>query len=372
MRLAFCNATRRWGGVKTWTVEFAAALKARGHALFLYGRDPAFIERARAAGLEAGLVNFGCDFNPLTTARFWREFRQKGIEAVLVNVGKDLSTAGLAARLAGLPLVQRIGLPGDIRNSPQAAATARLLKPHYLCPCYYIRDGMAAQLPFVTAANSAVVYSAKTALPEPPVTLNRPLRLLSSSQVNANKGHAELAHTLAALMREGCDFHWHIAGVGDCLAHLEALCQSLGLGARVTFHGFVQDMPGLLKTCDVFVLSSYIEGLPNTLLEALAHGLIPVVRAVGGVRECMPPQLEACIAPFGPGQATDWAALEPGQLPLYAPLQRVLTASPVQAEAWKRLAWEHCRTHFSLETQAGLLERYFEERIQSLGPRTGT
>ena len=371
MRLAFCNATRRWGGVKTWSIEFAAALRERGHEVALYGRDEAFIERARSRGLEAALVSFGCDYNPVSTNWFARRFRSTGIEAVLVNVGKDLRTAGAAARLLGLPLVQRIGLPRDIRNSAWARLSHALLRPHYLCPCRYIRDGMLEELPFVGETDTSIVYSAKTPLPQAPDAVGKPLRLVSSSQVNANKGHRELAHTLALLQREGFDFRWEIAGEGDCLDELRALCARLDLADKVAFHGFTQDLPALLRSCDVFVLSSYREGLPNTLLEGMAAGLVPVGRAVGGVEECWPEALPELLVPYeGTEQDTDWeAGAERGgvALPLYAPLRRALAASAQEIVRWKRAAWEHCRDNFSLAVQAGKLEAFFERCIHPAG-----
>lgn len=369
MRLAFCNATRRWGGVKTWSIEFAAALQERGHEVTLYGREGAFIERARSHGLEAHPVSFGCDYSPISTAYFYRQFRRGKVEAVLVNVGKDLRTAGLAARLLGLPLVQRIGLPRDLENSPATRLSHRLLRPHYLCPCRYIRDGMLGALPFLGKEDTSVVYSAKTPVPAGPDKVNSPLRIVSCSQVNANKGHKELAYTLALLKQEGYRFHWEIAGEGDCLDDLRLLCGDLGLRENTTFHGFMQNLPTLLQSCDVFALSSYREGLPNTLLEAMASGLVPVGRAVGGVEECWPAALSFLLAPYaGREQEADWDARAKGgasSLPLYEPLRQVFSASHDRIAQWKRGAREHCRANFSLSVQAEKLEAFFEQRIAS-------
>ena len=47
MNIAFVNATIRWGGVKTWTLDFGESLRDKGHAVFIYGRQPEFIEAAR-------------------------------------------------------------------------------------------------------------------------------------------------------------------------------------------------------------------------------------------------------------------------------------------------------------------------------------
>lgn len=368
MRLAFCNATRRWGGVKTWSVEFAGSLAALGHEVTVYGRDPAFIERARAAGLKARLVSFGCDFNPVSTAWFYRHFKRTGVDAVLVNVGKDLRTAGAAARLLGLPLVQRIGLPRDIRDCAWARLSHYMLRPHYLCPCRYIRDGMLEALPFVHRGDTTVIHSAKTPLPACPVRVSGPLRIVSTSQVNANKGHLELAHTLARLRREGHAFFWEIAGEGACLEELRGLCEGLGLKDAVSFHGFTQNVTALIASCDIFVLSSYTEGLPNTLLEAMAAGLVPVARSVGGVEECWPKALPFAPVPFeGWEKGANWSAKNGApdrQLPLYAPLKRVLTAGEEDILHWKQQTLDHMRSNFSLASQAKKLEEFFLDLIR--------
>jgi glycosyltransferase involved in cell wall biosynthesis len=59
----------------------------------------------------------------------------------------------------------------------------------------------------------------------------------------------------------------------------------LGLAEMVRFHGWSADVPGFLARLDAFVLSSLSEGLPMTLLEAMAAGLPIVSTAVGGVPE---------------------------------------------------------------------------------------
>ncbi len=371
MRLAFCNATRRWGGVKTWTLEFAAALQDKGHDIVIFGRPGSFIERAQAAGLEAIPVEFGPDFNPLAIHFFHKAFRQRAIEAVLVNVGRDLRTAGVAARLLGIPLVQRIGLPGDMENSWKVRILDSLLSPHYLCPCRYIRDGMRERLPWIPLQRTSIVYSAKKALAAAPTMVSSPLRIVSTSQINPNKGHAELAHTLAILAQEGFHFRWDIAGEGSFLEELRTLCLQLGLAPRVTFHGFMQNISELLIQSDIFVLSSYTEGLPNTLLEAMAHGLIPVARDVGGVQECWPPALPFAPVPFTAepdlttfkNAATTNMHGTPSALPLYNTLRTVVSAPREILLQWKALSWQHCAENFSLQTQADKLEYFFREAL---------
>ena len=47
MNIAFVNSTFGWGGVKTWYLQFAERLAKRGNHVFVYGRQPEFIDAAR-------------------------------------------------------------------------------------------------------------------------------------------------------------------------------------------------------------------------------------------------------------------------------------------------------------------------------------
>lgn len=76
-----------------------------------------------------------------------------------------------------------------------------------------------------------------------------------------------------------------IAGEGSLRDRLEAEHETLGLGERVRLLGFRVDVTALLRAADLFVLSSYLEGLGTSVLDAMAAGLPVVATEVGGVPE---------------------------------------------------------------------------------------
>jgi len=76
-----------------------------------------------------------------------------------------------------------------------------------------------------------------------------------------------------------------IAGAGPEEDELRDRIDELGLAGRVLLLGERLDVPDLLSASDVFVLSSDWEGLPITILEAMAAGVPCVSTAVGGVEE---------------------------------------------------------------------------------------
>jgi glycosyltransferase involved in cell wall biosynthesis len=76
-----------------------------------------------------------------------------------------------------------------------------------------------------------------------------------------------------------------ILGSGELLEELRGLSATLDIDSAVKFHGWSRDIAGFLSGLDAFVLSSKSEGLPMTLLEAMAAGLPVVATAVGGIPE---------------------------------------------------------------------------------------
>jgi sugar transferase (PEP-CTERM/EpsH1 system associated) len=76
-----------------------------------------------------------------------------------------------------------------------------------------------------------------------------------------------------------------IVGEGACRNDLETQIARLRLHGQVRLLGDRKDVPEILAECDVFALSSVAEGIPLTLLEAMAAGLPIVATRVGGVGE---------------------------------------------------------------------------------------
>ena len=76
-----------------------------------------------------------------------------------------------------------------------------------------------------------------------------------------------------------------LIGLGPLEGDLRALTAQLGLDERVIFTGMRTDVPELLPGFDVFALSSQYEGLPISLLEAMASDIPCVTTCVGGIPE---------------------------------------------------------------------------------------
>jgi glycosyltransferase involved in cell wall biosynthesis len=103
------------------------------------------------------------------------------------------------------------------------------------------------------------------------------------SRLYTRKGHVHLLEAAALVP----DTLFILAGDGPERVSLERHARQLGVEARVRFLGQRQDIPQLLASCDLFVLPSLSEGLPLTVLEAMAAGKPVVATAIGGTDEAV-------------------------------------------------------------------------------------
>lgn len=97
-----------------------------------------------------------------------------------------------------------------------------------------------------------------------------------------------------------------IAGEGPLKVELQRLAEKLGIASRVAFPGFLRDIPELLAATDVFVLPSLgSEGLPLSVMEAMAAGKPVVATPVSGVTELVESEVTGLlVSPRDPAALT--------------------------------------------------------------------
>jgi glycosyltransferase involved in cell wall biosynthesis len=126
-------------------------------------------------------------------------------------------------------------------------------------------------------------------------------RLIAVGRLKAPKDFLTLIRAFAALPEES--FEALIVGDGPDRAVLGAEIRSLGLDGRVWLEGERSDVPTLLADSDLFVLSSRSEGLPVSVLEAMAAELPVVATDVGGLAELVVDGETGSLVPPGDAEA---------------------------------------------------------------------
>jgi glycosyltransferase involved in cell wall biosynthesis len=288
MNIAFVNSTRIWSGVKTWMLEFGAELKALGDRPAYFGSDPRFIEEARGVGHPAFLLRFGFDYHPGTIAWFRRRFRELGTELACLNIQKELRTAGIAARLAGIPVVHRVGLASDLSGKWDQRLTHRLVVSRILVPGRTMREQLLVRCPWIRPERITVIPNGKRVNGRPHSARHAPVRFVIASRLDPAKRHEDLLEALGGLTGQVLpDWSLEIYGEGSRREALAAQTRALGLEGRVRFLGFQRDLAARLADYDFGLLTSASEGLPNTVLEYLAAGLPTVATDTGGTAEVL-------------------------------------------------------------------------------------
>ncbi|KJS68820.1 MAG: hypothetical protein JL50_03985 [Peptococcaceae bacterium BICA1-7] len=99
------------------------------------------------------------------------------------------------------------------------------------------------------------------------------------------KGLKYLLGAASRLTARGEDLNFVLVGDGPLRGELEKEVRDLNLSGRVFFTGQRMDVHRLMPCFDIFVLPSVSEGLPLTILEAMASGRPVISTRVGGIPE---------------------------------------------------------------------------------------
>jgi glycosyltransferase involved in cell wall biosynthesis len=109
----------------------------------------------------------------------------------------------------------------------------------------------------------------------------------TAARLSAQKGHTYLIAAIPELLASVPNAHVLLVGDGPLRSELEDQARALDLDHRVHFAGYQREIPAYLSAMDVFVLPSLFEGLPLSVLEAMAAGVPVIATAVDGTPEAV-------------------------------------------------------------------------------------
>jgi len=208
----------------------------------------------------------------------------------------------------------------------------------------------------VCKPDRSVVIANAVDVPEaPPAARKRsePLAVVWVGRLAVPKDPATLLEAVAELPAE--TVRLDILGDGPLRPAMEQRAAELGVQESVTFHGEVTDVRRRLERAAAFVLASWSEGMPMSILEAMASGLPVVASDVGGVSEVVVDGVTGFVVP-------------PGDPRALAVALRRLADDPDTRVALGWAGWERARRSFSLGLwRAAHLELYRSLRDGAIG-----
>jgi glycosyltransferase involved in cell wall biosynthesis len=193
------------------------------------------------------------------------------------------------------------------------------------------------------------------------------------ARLESQKGHAVLIEALARVRAKGLDFVAVMAGEGSLRADLERQARAAGLGDQVSFAGQVEPLGPMLLAADACVLPSLWEGLPLSLLEALARARPVIASRVGGVPEAIEDGLTGRLVPAGDPAALALVLEDFHRRPDPARRMGLEGAARVQAEfTWSRVVESFEEVYDEVLGLATIAPRGADARIPGRsGPRSG-
>ena len=347
------------GGMERMLLQLSTAQQAAGHRVSVLALRPGTLEqeaaersiRTRVLSSDAGRLG-----RSLEALRF---FWEENPDVVHVHNPTSLQYAVLSKLVSHSAIVvtihgdqdthARLGSPLEWKLTSAAvivshAAGKTLRLPGRAGPFIVVHNGVSV----VTAdARQRADARAEWAAGDSCVGI-------MVARIDGKKGHGTLLNSLKTLSHPGLTM-W-IVGDGSERPAAESQAAQLGLGPdRVRFLGRRSDVDRLLNAADFFVLPSDIEGLPMSVLEAMAHGLPIVATQVGGVPEIIDHDGNGLLVPAG-----DVAALA-------AAIHRVAT-DPALRRRLGDAGRERVSTAFSLST---MVRNYDEVYDGALAGSTG-
>jgi len=291
MRILHLSTARSWRGGEHQALLLATGLARRGHEE-LVACPPAspLAERARADGLEVAPLTAHGELDLLAAwrlARLVRRFRADVVHAHDAHAAATAALAGFLARRAKLVVARRVDF-----------ALRSLWKYHRAARVIAISEGVRRALAEsgLETARVAVVHSGV----DPERFAGRPSREAAraaldlapdahvAAHVAALVDHKDQRTLLAAWARVAAErpgARLLVAGAGELELELRAQAESLDIKGSVRFLGWVENVGAVLAAADAFVLSSKLEGLCTSLLDAMACSLPVAATRAGGVGE---------------------------------------------------------------------------------------
>lgn len=343
LRILHSESSGGWGGQEHRTFKEMMALRARGHLLELVCVPHARLgERLASEGFAVHTVPMrsGMDLPAVFALR--KILKQGQFDVLNTHSGRDSLLAGMAARIAGTPLIVRtrhLALPITSR------ATYTWL-PHKVIAVsdwvrlYLVSEGVREKN--IETIHTGIVKAGH----DSPSTLRDELGLTEGDTlagtvaiIREKKGHADLIRAARVLIERRPNLHFALAGDGPLFDEIRASVHTQGLDKNIHFLGLRSDIPNVLAGFDFFVLPTYQEALGTAFIEAMSAGLAVIGTSVDGVPEVIEHGVNGLLIPARDDLALQTAILR-------------LTDSPDERRRMGDAGRRITQTRFSVDTMA--------------------
>ena len=359
LNIFFSNSisAHKWGGGEKWMVTAGKGLKERGHHVTLSGKsNSVFLTKAKESGLDILPLNIYADYNPFKILHTKWILKKKKIDVIVLNLNKDIRVAGIAARMADIPvIIARNGI--QLFSDKWKHKMTIKLVDGIITNSKSIKNAY-NQFSWMNKNKTTVIYNGlgleKNIKPLDIKTIwNIPKNhvvFVAAGRLVPQKGFDLLIDAANRLKKSARLFTLLIAGMGKDRKSLQEKIV-LNKLSNVKLIGFQNNLPSILKASDYVIMPSRQEGMPNVVMESMALGKSVLAAKVNGVSELMDHNRTGFI--FDPMEVK----------PIIDAMNFVMdNHGSEKIINWGLLAKDHIKNNFRLDKMIDHLESYFYDQ----------
>jgi glycosyltransferase involved in cell wall biosynthesis len=365
------------GGTETQAVELARRLDPARFQVTVgcLRKEGPLLERLKGTSVDIVKIDLGRGIDSpsgiLGVLKLARYLRKRRFEVVHAHDLWSNMVGMAAAMLARVPvtITSQRDLSHDAWYGTYRRRVLRFLQRRssiVLTNAKAIRDGLVAQ-DGIPPEKVCVIYNGvdldkfRNSHPDRagmfPHSEGNKLIVLVGNMISDVKGHLVLIPAAAEIVRQHPKTQFALVGEGPKRAEFEAQVATSGLKENFLFLGRRTDVAQILACCDIAVLPSLAEGLPNAVLEYLAAGLPVVASALGGNLEVIQDGITGLLVPAQDSRA----------------LAHALTRLVEDQEFSTRLAragQEHVARYFSFERLVAEVGKLYTSQLRAATPQS--
>jgi glycosyltransferase involved in cell wall biosynthesis len=250
------------------------------------------------------------DIDPVVTAKLYRLVTRERAHVVCTNRDRETRLAGIATKLAGVPLVKRRGSDYPFPNKFRFEITYRYFVERIIANSEATLSTLIKGNPWLPQNKLVMIYNGID--PDRYIRDGSGLKLRDELGIgdiapvisivgllNERKGHRFLFKSLKEISDDFPETRLLVVGEGKMEEELKELAHNLGISDRVIFLGFRDDVPAIIEGSDVLVLPSLCEGFGYVLVEAMASGKPVVATDVSSIPEIVDDGETGVLVPPG-------------------------------------------------------------------------
>ncbi|OPX32044.1 hypothetical protein B1H10_08055 [candidate division KSB1 bacterium 4484_188] len=338
-------------------------MNARGHKIYYGGRsDSLFLQKCKAAGFETLSLKIGADLNPFTIKELASFFRENKIEIIISERNKDIRLAGLAGRLNGKKLhIVRTGL-ASIKNNFRYRFLYPKLYNGIIIPTEAIRK-IYQSYKWINVSSMEVIPNGiyPVALPTMKAAeIKSRLGVSAGKQIigifgklSKKKQHTIFLEIAANVLKTHPDTIFLIVGDGPERQRLQEYAFELGILDNVYMVGFQEDLFPIYSICNMVLLTSQEEGIPQVIMEAMLMKRLVIAFDVGGISELISNEKNGILVP-------------PNDIYLMTQRVEQFLIDSYEAERIGAFAREFILKNFTIQKMIVHLEAYFQKMLNKI------